>query len=144
MRVFIDTNLWGEYLYMQYPWVETTVDDLLEKDLVVSDILLVELWPVMPTGLGKIYEVLDNIRRQNVILEYMLPEDIRGGLDIHEKYRAQQTKNLGIADLFHAAIAIRSGVDEFHTPDKGFLLLAYAETPTRFVVHDLKTGQIIT
>lgn len=107
MRVFIDTNLWGEYLYIQYPWIETTVDDLLEKDLVVSDILLVELWPVMPTGLGKIYEVLDNIRRRNLVLEHMLPEDIRVGLDIHEKYRAHQTKNLGIADLFHAAIAIR-------------------------------------
>ncbi len=51
---------------------------------------------------------------------------------------------MGIADLFHAAIAIRSGVDEFHALDKGFLLLAHAETPTRFVVHDLKTDPIIT
>ena len=115
-----------------------------KEKLGVSDILLVELWPVMPTGLARIYDVLDNISYRNLILEYMRPDDIRSGLDIHKKYRTHQTKNLGVADLFHAAIAIRSGVDEFHTSDGGFLPLAHAETPTRFVVHDLNTGQVIT
>ena len=50
MRVFIDTNLWGEYLVDRHPWIRHTIDNLLEEDLVVSDILLVELWPVMPAG----------------------------------------------------------------------------------------------
>ena len=29
MRMFIDTNLWGEYLFNIYSWVKDTIDDLL-------------------------------------------------------------------------------------------------------------------
>lgn len=32
MKVFVDTNLWGEYLHDRYPWIRSAIGNLLKKN----------------------------------------------------------------------------------------------------------------